>query len=170
MEQGGASAGWGARGFELVERLLRFGAAEGGQGDTPTAFRADTQVPVRPSLLQSEEDLATVVQATTVALSPRAVTPLVAHPDAVCAASAVAADALSAKDSDNEPEIIGGADAHLVERPRPLKRLDRITGHLDDAYVAWCRLTVPYDGQDGVAPLALLCQGKAGIVEAATAS
>ena len=50
MEQGGASAGWGARGFETVERLLRFGAAEGGQGDTPTAFRADTQVPVRPAL------------------------------------------------------------------------------------------------------------------------
>ena len=42
MEHGGASAGWGARGFELVERLLWFGAAEGGQGDTPTAFRADT--------------------------------------------------------------------------------------------------------------------------------
>lgn len=72
------------------------------------------------------EDLASVIQATAVALSPRAVATLVAHPDAVWGALAVAADALLAKDSDKGPEVIRGADSQLVER----READmRIAGH-----------------------------------------
>ena len=60
------------------------------------------------------EDLASVVQASAVALSPRAVATLVAHPDAVWGALAAAADAMLAKASEKEPEIIKGADSRLV--------------------------------------------------------
>lgn len=69
------------------------------------------------------EGLASVIRATAIALSPRAVATLVAHPDAVAAALAMAADALPAKDSDKGPEIIRGADSQLVERREADRRI-----------------------------------------------
>ena len=69
------------------------------------------------------EALATVVQDTTTSLGPRAVATLVAHPDAVRAALAVAADALSAKGIDKETAIIRGTEPRLVDGPETDRRI-----------------------------------------------
>ena len=53
------------------------------------------------------------------------------------------------------------------ERGQPLKGLDRITPQFEDGYAAWRWLTAPLAALDGAAPLGLLCQGQATLVEAA---
>lgn len=89
-------------------------------GIEPEMIATDAKL---PSNNRQFEDLASVVQAGAVALSPRAVAALVAHPDAVFGALAAAADALLAKESDKEPEIIRGADSRLVGRREAEKRI-----------------------------------------------
>ena len=63
---------------------------------------------------QDVQALAVVVQDVAQNLSPHAVTTLVAHPDAVQSALAVAADVLAAKEAGANIEIIRGAKPHLV--------------------------------------------------------
>ncbi len=87
---------------------------------------------------QDVEALTAVVQDAAQGLSPRALSVLVSHPDAVRSALAVAADALSAKDADVEGvEIVEGAEPRLVHageagrriaaRARPGKKEDLLT-------------------------------------------
>lgn len=179
------------------------------------------------------EVLTAIVQETAMDLSPHAVAALVAHPDAVRSALAVAADALSAKGADQGVSVITGTEPPLVgksetrrriaertrmgkhgslltseqfasraglktrqsvhnwlkkgriigwqgakrghvfpaeqfdERGQLLKGLDRITPQFDDGYAAWQWLTAPLAALDGAEPLALLCKGRAALVEAA---
>lgn len=60
------------------------------------------------------EALTAVVHRAAKGLSPRAVAALVAHPDAVRSALAVAADALSARNVAGDVEVIEGAEPRLV--------------------------------------------------------
>ncbi len=63
---------------------------------------------------QDVRALAVVVQDVAKNLSPHAVTTLVAHPDAVQSALAVAADALAAREAGANIEIVRGAKPRLV--------------------------------------------------------
>ena len=69
------------------------------------------------------EALATVVRETATDLTPHAVSTLVAHPDTVRAALAVAADALSAKGTDKGIAVIRGTEPRLVERSETDRRI-----------------------------------------------
>ena len=69
------------------------------------------------------EVLATLVQDTATNLGPHAVAVLVNHPDAVRAALAVAADALSAKGTDKEIAVIRGSEPHLVQKSETGRRI-----------------------------------------------
>lgn len=60
------------------------------------------------------EALTAVVHRAAKGLSPRAVAALVAHPDAVRSALAVAADTLSAKNAASDIEVIEGAEPCLI--------------------------------------------------------
>ena len=179
------------------------------------------------------EVLATVVQEAVTDLGPHVVGLLVAHPNALRTALAVAADALREKGADKGVAVIEGAEPRLVERSgrhhriakrtrsgqkedlltssqfaalaglktrqsvhdwlrkgriigwqgakrgyvfpvaqfdergQPLKGLDRIIPQFEDGYAAWRWLTAPLAALDGAEPLALLCKGKAALVESA---
>lgn len=87
---------------------------------------------------QNVEALAAMVQKAAGSLSASAVAALVAHPDAVKSALAVAADALSTREADDQDiEIIGRAEARPVDaveadrriaaRTRPAPREDLLT-------------------------------------------
>ncbi len=70
------------------------------------------------------ETLATVVRETAAHLGPHAVAMLAAHPDAVRAALAVVADALSAKSTDKGVEVIRGTEPRLAQRSETRRRID----------------------------------------------
>ena len=69
------------------------------------------------------EVLATVVQETATDLGPHAVAALVAHPDAVRAALAVAADVLRAKGAEKGMAVIRGTEPRLVARSGTDRRI-----------------------------------------------
>ncbi len=69
------------------------------------------------------EVLATVVEETATDLGPHAVAALVAHPDAVRAALAVAADALWAKGTDKGIAVIRGTEPRLVQKSETGRRI-----------------------------------------------
>ena len=69
------------------------------------------------------EVLATVVQETARDLGPRAVAMLVAHPDAVRAALAVAADALWTKSTKKGVVVIRGDESRLVPKAETSRRI-----------------------------------------------
>jgi hypothetical protein len=74
--------------------------------------------------IRNDEALAALMQEAARALSPRAVAALVAHPDAVRSALAVAADAVSAKhEGRGEVEIIGGGTSRLVDGDQAEQRI-----------------------------------------------
>jgi len=83
------------------------------------------------------EALTAVVQRAAERLSPHAVAALVAHPDAVRSALAVAADALSARNVVRDGEAIAGAEPRLVgveeadrriaARSRPARKEELLT-------------------------------------------
>lgn len=91
------------------------------------------------------EGLATIVQETVADLGPRAVRVLVAHPNALRAALAVAADALREKGADKGIAVIEGAEPHLgdcsgtgrriAERTRTGKKEDLLTSAQFAAHV-----------------------------------
>jgi len=69
------------------------------------------------------EALTAVVHRAARGLSSRAVATLVAHPDAVRSALAVAADALSASDHPGDIEIVAGAEPRLVDAKEADRRI-----------------------------------------------
>lgn len=73
------------------------------------------------------EALATVVQETAADLDPHAVATLVAHPDAVRAALAVAADALQAKGTDKGITVIKGTESGLPKSLETDRRIAKRT-------------------------------------------
>ena len=69
------------------------------------------------------EVLAAIVQETATDLSPHAVAALVAHPDTVRSALAVAADALSAKGTDRGVSVITSTEPPLVGKSETRRRI-----------------------------------------------
>ncbi len=76
------------------------------------------------SVSGSVEELAAVLEKAVQRLSPHAVATLVAHPDAVTSALAVAADTLSAQDAaEADVEVIRGEQTLLADAETAARRL-----------------------------------------------
>lgn len=69
------------------------------------------------------EALTAVVHRAAKGLTPHAVAALIAHPDAVRSALAVAADALSTGDSAGDVEVVGGVEPRLVDADEAGRRI-----------------------------------------------